>query len=55
MLRQWEFVFIRRRVEKGRYYFECNQRDEEEARDVTKRGGRTRLGPKASTSGCEGV
>ncbi len=54
MLRQWEFVFIRRRVEKGRYYLECNQQDEEETRSVARRGGRTKLSSKASTGGQGG-
>jgi hypothetical protein len=32
VLNQWQFIFIRRQVEKGRYYHECNQlRDDEEA------------------------
>jgi hypothetical protein len=35
VLSQWQFVFIRRQVEKGSYYHECNQLcDTEEDVDV---------------------
>jgi hypothetical protein len=36
VLSQWQFISIRRLVEKGRYYHECNQfrDDDEEALDA---------------------
>ncbi len=55
-MKQWEFVYIRRRVEKGRYYLERNQLSdaEEAALEAESRGGKDNakvLGPKGSRGG----
>ncbi len=34
VLSQWQFISVRRQVEKGRYYYECNRpSNDEEARN----------------------
>ncbi len=52
MLSQWQFIFIRRQVEKGRYYHEYNQlRDTEDALDIVSlRGSSSQDNPKVLKS-----